>query len=71
MDISVLLPLSLAYIDYSSLTVTTVCLYNDPIILRVQHGYGKTCGVPKMGAAGTGVVLELPTCIDTVPLTMV
>jgi hypothetical protein len=39
--------------------------------LRVQHGYGKTRGVPKTGAAGTGVVLEFPTHVDTVPITVV
>jgi hypothetical protein len=39
--------------------------------VRVWHGYGKTRGVPKTGAAGTGAVPEFPTRMDTVSVTAV
>ena len=31
------------------------------VAVRVYHGYGKTCGVSKMGNAGTGTVFGFGT----------
>lgn len=38
---------------------------------RVQHGYRNTCGVSKMGHAGSGTVWESDNCSYTVPITIV
>ena len=38
---------------------------------RVAHGYGETCGVPKMGAAGMGMVVGFGTPQYTITRTRV
>jgi hypothetical protein len=37
----------------------------DRVLGRVWHGYGKTCGVSKMGKVGTGTVCDFGTLRHT------
>jgi hypothetical protein len=46
-------------------------MIRENMTIRVRHGYRKTHGVPKTGSAGTGMVPEFHTRIDTAPVTVV